>query len=235
LLALGADRLGVPVYGIVAGLGIGGLAIALSAQPTIENLIGGLNLFADKPIRVGDVCKYGSDTGTVETIGIRSTRIRAIDRTVSTIPNGVLAKMSIVNLSRRDCLLIQTVIGLRYETSPQQLRDVLVKLRERLHGHPRVVYDTARARFVALGDSSLDIQVFAYVTTNDWVEFLGIQEDILLQLIDVIEGSGAAMAFPSQTLYLGRDRRPDSARMRSHATEAAESSTRDTGSLPLSV
>lgn len=137
--------------------------------------------------------------------------------------------MSIVNLSRRDRLLLQTVIGLRYETTPEQLRDVLVKLRERLRGHPRIVQDTARACFVAFGDSSLDIEVFAYVTTSDWVEFLRIQEDILLELIDVIEQCGAAMAFPSQTLYLGRDRRPDS------ATEAAERSCREGGSFPFSL
>ena len=130
LLAVGADRLGVPVYGIVAGLGVGGLAIALAAQPTIENLLGGLSLFADKPVRVGDVCKYGDAVGTVEAIGIRSARIRGVDRTLTTIPNAALAKMPIVNLTRRDQMLIQTVIGLRYETNPEQLRYVLVKLRE---------------------------------------------------------------------------------------------------------
>ncbi len=145
LLAVGADRLGVPVYGIVAGLGVGGLAIALAAQPTIENLIGGLSLFADKPVRVGDVCKYGDAVGTVEAIGIRSTRIRGTDRTLTTIPNAALAKMPIVNFTRRDRMLIQTVIGLRYETTPEQLRYVLAKLREMLLGHPRVHPDPVRA------------------------------------------------------------------------------------------
>jgi MscS family membrane protein len=175
LLALGADRLGVPVYGIVAGLGVGGLAIALAAQPTIENLIGGLNLFADKPIRVGEVCRYGTDIGTVEAIGIRSTRIRAPDRTLTTIPNAALAKMPIVNLTRRDRMLIQTVVGLRYETTTEQLRYVLVRLRELLLGHPRIDPEVARARLVRFGESSLDIEVFAYVTTSDWAEFLGIR------------------------------------------------------------
>lgn len=230
-LALGADRLGVPVYGIVAGLGVGGLAIALAAQPTIENLIGGLNLFADKPIRVGDVCKYGGETGTVEMIGIRSTRIRGPDRTLTTIPNAALAKMPIVNLTRRDQILIQTVIALRYETTPEQLRYVLVRLRELLLGHPRVDPGAARARFVGFGDSSLNIEVFAYVTTRDWAEFLGIREDILLRVMDVVEQAGAAFAFPSQTLYLGRDQGPDDGRV-----EAAESTVRawrDEGSLPF--
>ena len=209
LLAVGADRLGVPVYGIVAGLGVGGLAIALAAQPTIENLLGGLSLFADKPVRVGDVCKYGDAVGTVETIGIRSARIRGADRTLTTIPNAALAKMPIVNLTRRDRMLIQTVIGLRDETNPEQLRYVLVKLREMLLGHPRVHPDPARARFIGFGASSLDIEVFAYVMTSDWAEFLGIREDILLRIMDIVEQGGAAFAFPSQTLYLGRDHGPD--------------------------
>jgi MscS family membrane protein len=194
LLALGADRLGLPVYGIVAGLGVGGLAIALAAQPSIENLIGGLNLFADKPIRVGDVCKYGDEVGTVEVIGIRSTRIRGADRTLTTVPNSVLAKMPLVNLTQRDRILIQTAIRLRYATTPEQLRDVLVKLRELLLRHPRVDPDSVSVRFVAFGQSSLDIEVFAYVTTRDWAEFLGIREDILLRVKDVVEQTGAAFA-----------------------------------------
>lgn len=230
-IALGAERLGAPVYGIVAGLGVGGLAIALAAQPTIENLIGGLNLFADKPIRVGDVCRYGTDIGTVEAIGIRSTRIRGADRTLTTIPNAALAKMPIVNLTRRDRILIQTVIGLRYETTPEQLRYVLVRLRELLLGHPRVDPDTARARFVGLGNSSLDIEVFAYVTTRDWAEFLGIREDILLRIVDVVEEGGTAIAFPSQTLYLGRDGIPEGGK--AEAAEAAVRAWRDAGSLPF--
>jgi MscS family membrane protein len=231
LLALGADRLGVPVYGIVAGLGVGGLAIALAAQPTVENLIGGLSLFADKPIRVGDFCKYGDARGTVEAIGIRSARIRGMDRTLTTIPNAMLAKMPIVNFTRRDRMLIQTVIGLRYETTPEQMRYVLVKLREMLLGHPRVDPDPARVRFTGFGDSSLNIEVFAYVMTSEWAEFLGIREDILLRVMEIVEQCGASIAFPSQTLYLGRDHGPDESKVR-----AAEASVREwiaEGTLPF--
>jgi len=231
LIAIGADHVGVPVYGIVAGLGVGGLAIALAAQPTIENLIGGMNLFADRPVRVGDVCKYGDTIGTLEAIGIRSARIRGADRTLTTIPNAALAKMPIVNLTQRDQMLIQTVIGLRYETTPEQLRYVLVKLRELLLGHPRVNPDPAYARFVGLGASSLNIEVFAYVMTKDWGEFLGIREDILLRVMEIVEQSGSALAFPSQTLYLGRDRGTDE--NKTHAAEASVQQWRDKGSLPF--
>jgi len=231
LLVVGADRLGIPVYGIIAGLGVGGLAIALAAQPTIENLIGGMNLFADRPMRVGDFCKYGEEVGTVEAIGIRSARIRGIDRTLTTIPNAVLAKMPIVNLTRRDQMLIKTVIGLRYETTPEQLRFILVKLREMLLGHPRISPDPARARFVGFGASSLDIEVFAYVMTRDWGEFLGIREDIFLRIMDIIAEAGASIAFPSRTVYFGRDRGADDGKV--GAAEARVRAWRDEGSLPL--
>jgi MscS family membrane protein len=231
LIAIGADHVGVPVYGIVAGLGVGGLAIALAAQPTIENLIGGMNLFADRVVRVGDLCKCGDTLGTVEAIGIRSARIRGADRTLTSIPNAALAKMPIVNLTQRNQFLIQTEIGLRYETTPEQLRYVLVKLRELLLGHPRVNPDPARARFVGLGAGSLEIEVFAYVMTKDWGEFLGIREDILLRIMEIVEQSGSALAFPSQTLYLGRDR--GTHEIKTHAAEASVQKWRDDGSLPF--
>jgi len=205
LLAVGADRLGIPVYGIVAGLGVGGLAIALAAQSTIENLIGGLNLFADKPIRVGEFCQYGDAIGTVEAVGIRSTRIRGIDRTLTTIPNAVLTKIPIVNFTQRDRMLLKAVIALRYETKPEQLRYVLAKLRELLLAHPKVTPEPARVRFIGFGESSLNLEVFAYIGTSDWNEFLAIQEDIHLRIMEVIAASGTGFAFPSQTLYFARD------------------------------
>jgi len=193
-LAMGADRLGVPVYGIVAGLGVGGLAVALAAQPTTENLIGGLNLFADHPIRVGDFCKYGDKVGTVEAIGMRSTRIRNPDRTLTTIPNAELAKIPIVNFSLRDRVLIQTVIDLRCQTKPEQVRQVLLHVRELLLRHPRIDRDTVRVRLIGFENSSFKVELFAYVTTRDWEEFLGIREDILLRVMEVIDQSGAALA-----------------------------------------
>jgi len=231
LLAVGADRLGIPVYGIVAGLGVGGLAIALAAQPTVENLIGGFTLFADKPIRVGDSCRCGSDEGTVESIGIRSTRIRGADRTLTTIPNAALSRMSVENFAQRDRMLIKSVVGFRYETSSEQLRYLLVKLRELLLGHPRLEPDSARVRFIGFGASSLDIEVFAYVKTSVRAEFLGVQEDIWLRVMDIVAESGTGFAFPSQTLYFGRDDGLDA--KRTEAAEAQVRQWRDNGCLPF--
>ena len=231
LLAAGADRLGIPVYGIVAGLGVGGLAIALAAQPTVENLIGGLSLFADKSVRVGDFCRCGTDEGTVESIGIRSTWIRGTDRTLTTIPNAALSKMSVVNFGRRDQMLILAVIGVRYETSPEQLRFLLAKIREMLLSHPRINAESARARFIGFGASSLDIEVFAYVKTRDRPEFLGIREDVLLRIMDLVKESGTGFAFPSQTLYFGRDDGLDA--NRTEVAEAQVRQWRDANRLPF--
>jgi MscS family membrane protein len=232
LLVIGADRVGIPAYGVVAGLGVGGLAIALAAQSTIENLIGGLSLFADKPVRVGDLCRCGTDEGTVEAIGLRSTRIRGLDRTLTTIPNAALSKMAIANLAERDRILIQTVIGVRYETRPEQLRFLLVKILELLVSHPRIQADTARARLIGFGVSSLDIEVFAYVLTRDRLEFLAVRQDILLRIMDIVEASGTSFAFPSQTLYFSKDSGLDT--VKSDGAEAQVRQWRQEGHQVLS-
>jgi MscS family membrane protein len=219
LLVAGADQLGLPLYGVLAGLGVGGLAIALAAQPAIENLLGGLSLYADKPVRIGDLCRYGTDTGTVEAIGLRSTRMRGQDRTLTTIPNAVLSKLPVVNLSRRDKMLVQTVLGVRYETRPDQLRHLLAKIRETLLSHPRIESRSVRVRFVAFGASSLDLEIVAYVTTRERDDFLAVQEDVLLRIMDLVAESGTGLAFPSQTLYLARDGGVDDAKASAAETE----------------
>lgn len=204
VLGYGATQVGIPVYGVVAGLGIGGLAIALAAQPTMENLIGGMILYADQVLRVGDICKLGTLTGTVEMIGIRSTRIRAVDQTLITVANADLVKMQIVNLSRRGSIHLHTVLGLRYETTPEQLREVLKQLQRVLAEHPMVKPDP-RVRFIRFGAHSLDLEVFAYVATTSWPEFLKVQEELFLTFTDVVETAGSGFAFPSSTTYLARD------------------------------
>jgi MscS family membrane protein len=201
----GASELGVPLVPLLASLGVGGLAMALAARPTLENLIGGIILYADQPVRVGDFCCFGGNEGTVERIGIRSTQIRARDRTVITVPNAVFADMQIVNWARCDRMMILETIGLRYETDLDQLRYVLAKLREMFLAHPKIDNDSQRVRFVGYGSSSLDIQIRVYALTSNFDEFHIIQEDVFLRVGEIVEESGTSFAFPSQTLYLGRD------------------------------
>jgi MscS family membrane protein len=200
-----ASELGVPVVPLIASLGVGGLAVALAARPTLENLIGGIILYVDRPVRVGDFCGFGDRQGTVERIGVRSTQIRGLDRTVITVPNAAFADMEIINWARCDHMQILAVIGLRYETKLEQLRYVLAKLREMCVAHPRIDTDTVRIRFVGYGSSSVDIQIRVYALTRDWSEFYAIQEDIFLRVGEIVEDAGASFAFPSRTLYMGRD------------------------------
>ncbi len=204
-LAYGGQELGVPILSMLAGLGIGGLAVALAIRPTLENLIGGVILFIDKPVRVGDFCTFGAKTGTVESIGIRSTQIRGRDRTLISVPNSQFADMEIVNWARCDEMLIKETIGVRYETTPDQLRYALAKLREMLHAHPRINSETVRVRFSGYGDSSLNITIRVYAMTREWNDFHAIREDVFLRTYDIITEAGTGFAFPSHTIYMGKD------------------------------
>ena len=226
-----AESFGVPVAPLIAGLGVGGLAIALAVRPTLENIVGGFILFADKPVRVGDFCAFGDKMGTVEEVGLRSTRIRALDRTLISVPNAEFANLQIVNWANCDSMLIDTVIGLRYETKPDQLRYVLTKLREMFFAHPKINQDSARIRFAGYGASSQDVWIRVYATTRDWNEFYAIREDVLLRVGEIVEQSGTGFAFPSQTVYLGRDGGLDKARSDS-AMQEVEAWRRE-GRLPF--
>ena len=206
LLGYGATRIGIPVYGVIAGLGVGGLAVALAAQPTLENLIGGVILYADRMVRVGEYCEFEGLAGTVEAIGIRSTRIRALDRTLITVSNSDLARRKIVNFSRRDRLLFRHTLGLRYETDSKAMLAVVDAIRSYLMGHPRVMDQVAlRVSFVGFGAYSLDIELFTYISTADRVEFLTIQDELLVEIGTIVRAHGSDFAFPSTTTYFGRD------------------------------
>ncbi len=207
LLAIFAilGTLGFNLTTLLAGVGIGGLAIAFAAQKTLENLFGGVSVLSDEVIRVGDFCRFGDKVGTVEDISLRSTRVRTNERTQLSIPNGSLATMTLENFSRRDKILLNTKIGLRYETSPDQMRYVLVQVRRLLYEHPKVQTQGARNRFISFDESALSMEIFCYVLTQDYGEFLTIKEDILLRIMDIVDAAGTSFAFPSQTVYLGRD------------------------------
>lgn len=215
LVFAAAQDLGIPVYGLVAGAGVGGLAIALAARPTLENFIGALNLFADRPIRVGDLCRFDerhgqgwNPVGTVEAIGLRSTKIRQFDRSLITIPNADLAERNIVNLSACERFLLQQRLPLRYETSADQLRYLLASLRELLHAHPMTIHTEEfpiRARFLGFQDQALTLELRTYLRTDSYTEFLAIQEDIMLRVMQLIQQAGTGFALPAQTLYMARD------------------------------
>jgi MscS family membrane protein len=196
---------GVNITAALAGLGVGGIAVAFAAQKTLENLFGGVTITSDQPVRVGDFCRFGDQVGTVEDIGLRSTRIRTLDRTLVSVPNAHLSSISLENFGVRDKIWFHPTIQLRYETSADQLRYVLAEIRQMLYAHPRVESQSARIRFAKFGACSLDLEVFAYVRATDYAVFLEIQEDLLLRIMDIVEKSGTSFAFPSHTAYVTQD------------------------------
>jgi MscS family membrane protein len=198
--------LGGEVKTVLAGVGLGGIAIAFAAQKTLENLFGGVSLISDQPIRVGDFCRFADKFGTVEDIGLRSTRIRTLARTVLSIPNGQLSLMHLENFTLRDKCLINQKIGLRYETTPDQIRYILTEIQEMLRNHPGVFQEDWRVRLTEFGASAFTIEIFAYLLTDDHLVYLETQEELLLSIFDLIVAAGSGLAFPCQTTYLTRDK-----------------------------
>jgi len=203
------DNLGFKVTTLLAGLGVGSIAVALAAQKSIENLIGAITMYTAQPVRVGDFCRLGETSGTVEQLGLRATMIRKLDRTLVTIPNASFANNGIENISQRDKFLYKRKIRLRIDTSPDQLRYILIETRKLLYSHSEVNPDPARVRFVEFGEHSLNIEIFAYINTKENNKFLAIAEDINLYIMDVIAASGSSLAIPTQSVKIDRSEKID--------------------------
>jgi len=229
LAVLGA--LGFNLTTALAGLGIGGLAIGFGAQKTIENLFGGISLLGDEVIRVGDACNFNGRVGTVEDISLRSTRIRTLERTELSIPNGTLATMNIENYSRRDKFLFNPNLGLRPETTPDQLRYVLSEARRLLYEHPKVETVSARIRLAGMEPGWPVLEVFTYLLTVDPAEFTAVREDIMLRLMSIVEDAGTGFTFPSQNVYLSRN--PGIDKERAEQAEARVQQWREQRQLPF--
>ncbi|QQM28962.1 mechanosensitive ion channel [Martelella lutilitoris] len=209
VLGYGATRIGIPIYGVVAGLGVGGLAIALAAQPTLENFISGLILYADRIVRVGDFFQFSDTAGTVEEIGIRSTRIRALDRTLIIVANAELVKHKITNYSQRDVFLFRHKVGVRYETDSEALHKVRDSIHAALEAHESVLESPLRVRLVEYGDFAILFDIYANIAATDMNAFLEVQEQLLIAIREAVEDNGASFAFPSSTVYLSRDQLPE--------------------------
>jgi MscS family membrane protein len=197
---------GFNVTTTLAGFGIGGLAVALAAQKTLENLIGGVSLLMDKAVRVGDFCQIGDQLGTVEDIGLRSLKLRTLDQNLSVVPNGSLAQMQFQNMARRGKLLIHQTFALRIETEVDQLRFVLHRVQDMLNQHPSVEPKTCRVRVTNFVGAAFQLELFAYGTTGDWGQLTIIREDVILKIAEIVEASGTRFAAPTQLAYLSRDK-----------------------------
>ena len=193
---------GINPTAALTGLGVGGIAVAFAAQKTLENVIGGVSLILDRAVRVGDTLNVGGSVGTVDDVGLRSTRIRTMERTVVSVPNGQIANMSLENLSARDKFWFHPILSLRYGTSSGRVHAVLASIRALLEETPLVEPASVCVRFRSFGPSSLDVEVRAYLLARDWNQFLELQEGLLLRIMECIESAGVQIALPAQVIFM---------------------------------
>ena len=199
------DTFGIDVTTGIAALGIGGIALALGAQKTVENLVGSVTLIADRPLQVGDFVKVGDVVGTVEDVGIRSTRIRTGERTVVTVPNGDLSARQIENYADRDRFLFNPIIAIAYSTPSAKLREAISIVQQIISGNVNMA-EGGRARLGNISDRSFNIEVFSYINVKEFDTQVIIREELLLNIYEQLEAAGIELAFPTQTVvYLSKN------------------------------
>jgi MscS family membrane protein len=193
---------GINVSAFLASLGLVGMAFALAAKDTAANLFGSLVIFTDRPFKIGDWIQTPDVEGTVEGIGIRSTRVRAFTQALISVPNATIANSPITNWSKMGKRRIKTRLGLTYSTSKEQLQNILNDLKVMLQNHPQIHKDTIMIRFDEFADSSLSIFCYFFTNTTNWARFLEVREDVNFKIMEIVEKNGASFAFPSQSIYL---------------------------------
>jgi MscS family membrane protein len=196
------QNLGYSISGLLASLGIGGLAVALAAKDTLSNIFGSLMIILDRPFHIGDWVKAGDMEGIIEEIGFRSTKIRTFAKTLITVPNNIIANLSVDNISRMPKRRIKLTVGVTYETGPEQMRQAVEAIRTMLRNHPAIDQDFFLVNFTDFNASSLDILVYCFTKTTVWGEYLDARQDVCLKIMDILEEHGMEIAFPSRSVYL---------------------------------
>ncbi len=202
------QNLGYSVTSLVASLGVGGLALALAAKDTVANLFGSVVVFADRPFQVGDWVEFAGIEGTIEEVGFRTTRVRRFDKSLVVVPNQMFSTTPITNHSLRPIRRLAFDVGLTYETKAAEMRKMLDDLRDLVKNHEDIDQTFSFVQFTQLGDCSLNIRVYCFSKSTGWLEYLALQEDMLLRIMELVEANGLEMAFPTQTLYLRDEQWP---------------------------
>jgi MscS family membrane protein len=196
------SELGFSVTSVLAGLGIGGIALALGAQKTLENVFGAFAIAVDQPFREGDFVKVEDVMGTVEAIGLRSTRIRTLNRTVVSVPNGKLADLRVETFAARDRFRLHTTLSLTYGTTAAQLKEVREGVERVLRAHPKLWPDSVTVRFAEFAEWSLNLDVQCWFVVEDFEAFRAVREEVLLGILEVVEQAGSRFAFPTSTVHV---------------------------------
>jgi MscS family membrane protein len=199
---------GLDLSAVIAGLGIGTAALALASQQTLGNLFGGASVLADRVLKPGDTVNIGGTVGTVERIGIRSTQVRTLDRTLLVVANSDLAQSRVEKMSERDAFRLSAVLGLRYETTAVQMRGIVGDIRELLESDAMVDRESVRVHFLVFNNSSLDVDIKALIKTEDAAIYRETLERLNLGFMEIVARNGSGFAFPSQTVYIARDSAP---------------------------
>lgn len=196
------DKLGINITTVLAGLGVGGIAVALALQKPMEDVFGAITLYTQQPVRVGDFCRIGNETGTIEEIGLRTTRIRTLANTVIAIPNARLASEPIDNISARKKILFRQVLRLRYDTTPEQLQQILADIRGLFSSHDKILQDNHRVRLTGIADDALLIELYAYLDTRDWSVYLELAEELTMKVLEIVSQAGTTLSLPARTLQI---------------------------------
>ncbi|MAQ69806.1 MAG: mechanosensitive ion channel protein MscS [Flavobacteriales bacterium] len=201
ILIIIGNVFGVNVTALAAGLGVGGIAIAMASKESLENLFGSFTIFLDQPFTVGDAVNIGSITGVVEKVGFRSTRIRTFDQSVVTVPNKKMVDAELDNLGLRPVRRAKFNIGVTYATNQQQIKNIVKDIQEMIDDHPMTNQD-GRVRFLEFGASSLNIMVSFYVNSPSWDDLINTKEDINYKIMEIVEKHNSSFAFPSTSVYI---------------------------------
>jgi MscS family membrane protein len=199
------QNLGYSVGSLLAGLGIGGLAVALAAQDTLANLFGTVVMLTDKPFKIGDWIQFKNVDGDVESIGFRSTRVRTWSKSLMIIPNKIITSEIIQNWSAMPKRRVKMTIGITYDSPRDKIELLVERIRTLLRNDPDVDQDYLLVNFTDFGPSSLDIFLYYFTKSTVWAEYLKVREKINLQIMAIVEELGLSFAFPSQTIYFGNE------------------------------
>lgn len=207
LIATGAvlfylDKVGINITTVLAGLGVGGIAVALALQKPMEDVFGAITLYTQQPVRVGDFCRIGNETGTIEEIGLRTTRVRTLANTLIAIPNARLANEPIDNISARSKILFRPTLRLRYDTTTEQLQQILDGIRDLFSSHKMILQDSHRVRFTEIADDALLVELFAYLDTNIWTVYLELAEELNKRILEIVARAGTSLSPPVRTLQI---------------------------------
>ncbi len=196
------DNLGINITTVLAGLGVGGIAVALALQKPLEDVFGAITLYTQQPVRVGDFCRVGTEMGTIEEIGLRTTRLRTLANTIIAIPNGRLANEPIDNISARHKILYRPILRLRYDTTPEQILQIIDNISELFGSHNRILQDNHRVRFKEIADDALLVEVYAYLDTKEWAVYLELAQELNIRILEIVAQAGTTLSPPARTLHI---------------------------------